>query len=450
VISYLPPVPLPSGTILGEISNIMWWEDTKNLGSQPGLESIEVLLDLLGSPQNMFKSIHVTGTNGKGSTSAMAASILRASGYSVGLFTSPHLSSWTESIVVDGKKITEDEMSAVLGKVRVKAGELLSLGVRHPTHFEVLVAACFLYFKERGIEYAVIEVGMGGRDDATNVIPSNVSVLTNISLEHTAWLGDTVEKIAEVKSGILREGTALVTASILPEVIEVLEKITHEKNSNLIRIGVDYIPIPSKIDLSCQTFHISTPTGMINDLEIPLLGVHQVLNASCALAAIQQLNDQKISEDYIRAGLQSVVWPGRFEIIEKTPIVILDGAKDARAAQRLTETVKTVLPGLDLFTVISTSSDKDFDAMIRSLADITGRFIITEHRVKSRTATTEQIEEAVKKTGVPYEIVIPVHKAIDAAKSYALEEDAVLVTGSVFLVGEAREYWYPPHSMSSG
>ena len=435
---------------MGELSNIMWWEDTKNLGSKPGLESIEVLLELMGLPQNGYKSIHVTGTNGKGSTSAMAASILRASGYSVGLFTSPHLSNWTESIVVDGNEITEDEMGKILGTVRAKAGELESVEVRHPTHFEVLVAACFLYFRERGVDYAVIEVGMGGRDDATNVIPSNVSVLTNVSLEHTAWLGDTVEKIAEVKSGILRDGTALVTASIQSEVIEVLEKTVQEKKSKLIRVGLDYIPVPSKIDLTGQTFHLSTPTGMINDLEIPLLGVHQVLNASCSVAAVEQLDDQRVTERHIRDGLKTVVWPGRFEIMERRPLVILDGAKDMKAAQRLTETVKMYLPGLDLFTVISTSSDKDFDGMVRSLADVTGRFIITEHRVKSRTASAEQIEEAVKKTGVPYEIVLPVHKAIDTAKSYALEEDAVLVAGSVFLVGEAREYWYPPHSMSSG
>lgn len=450
MISYLPPVPLPSGTILGELSNIMWWEETKNYGSQPGLESVEALLELFASPQNKYKSIHVTGTNGKGSTSAMTASILRASGYSVGLFTSPHLSSWTESIVVDGEEITEEEMGKVLGKIRAKVGELESLGVRHPTHFEVLVAACFLYFNERGVDYAVIEVGMGGRDDATNVIPSSVSVLTNVSLEHTAWLGDTIEKIAKVKSGILRNGTTLVTASIHSGVIEVLEKTTQERESTLIRVGVDYIPIPSKIDLTGQIFHLSTPMGMINDLEIPLLGVHQILNASCAVAAARQLGDPRITENHVREGLKSVVWPGRFEIMERRPIVILDGAKDAMAAQRLTETVKTYLLGLDLFTIISTSSDKDYDAMVRSLADVTGRFIITEHRVKSRTATAEQIEEAVKKTGVPYDIVLPVHKAIDAAKSYALEEDAILVAGSVFLVGEAREYWYPPHSTSSG
>jgi dihydrofolate synthase/folylpolyglutamate synthase len=431
-------------------SNIMWWEETKNLGSQPGLESIEVLLELLGTPQNTFKSIHVTGTNGKGSTSVMTASILLASGYRVGLFTSPHLTSWTESITVDREEITEEAMDKVLEKVREKAGELERLGVRHPTHFEVLVAACYLYFEEQAVEYAVIEVGMGGRDDATNVISSSVSVLTNVSLEHTAWLGDTVEEIAAEKTGILREGTALVTASILPEVIEILEGVAKKKNSSLVRIGSDYIPIPTKINLTGQVFHLVTPGGQLSDLEIPLLGIHQVLNASCAVAAVQYLDDPRVTEVSIREGLTSVVWPGRFEIMEMKPIVILDGAKDVRAAQRLSETVKTYLPGLDLFTVISTSSDKDFGAMVKTLADVTGRFIITEHRVKARTAIVEQIEEAVKKTGVPYEIVLPVHKAIEAAKSYALEEDAILIAGSVFLVGEAREYWYPPHSSSSG
>ncbi len=427
------------------VSNIQWWEDTKKLGSQPGLESIKELLELLGAPQNGYKSIHVTGTNGKGSTSAMAASVLREAGYKVGLFTSPHLSRWNESIQINGEEISVEEMSKVLETVRTKVD---SLEARHPTHFEVLVAACFLYFKEKGVEFAVVEVGMGGRDDATNVIPSSVSVLTNVSLEHTAWLGDSVEEIAEVKTGILRQGTVLVTASIDSSVIDVLESVTTERNSQLIRIGVDYIPIPTKIDLTGQTFHLSTPSGEISDLEIPLLGVHQVLNASCAVAAVQQLNDPQITTESIRDGLRKVVWPGRFEIVERKPLIILDGAKDLKAVERLVETVKTYLPGLDLFTVLGTSSDKDYEGMVKALADVTGRFIITEHRVKQRTATVEMIEEAVKKTGIPYETVVPVHMAIKVAKSMSLEEDAILITGSIFLVGEAKEYWY--HSNSSG
>ena len=434
---------------MDEMPNVTWWEETKKLGSKPGLESIETLLRLLGSPQDEYKSIHITGTNGKGSTSAIAASILRESGYRVGLFTSPHLSRWAESVNVDGEDIPVEEMEAVLGTVRLKVDELEGLGVRHPTHFEVLVAACFLHFMERQVDYAVIEVGMGGRDDATNVIPSSVSVLTNVSLEHTAWLGGTVEEIARVKSGILREGTAIVTAAAQPEVINVIETIAAEKNSELIRVGRAYVPIPSMIDLGSQGFHLVTPKGQINDLRIPLLGTHQVLNASCAVAAVRYLDDPKINEEAIREGLKKVVWPGRFEIVAWKPLVILDGAKDARAAERLKETIKTFLPGLDVFTIIAVSSDKDIASMVRSLADVTGRFIITEHRVKARTATIEQIEEAVQKTGVPYEIVVPVHSAIESAKEMALESDAILIAGSVFLVGEAREYWYP-HSSRSG
>jgi len=424
------------------LSNVDWWEETKKLGMKPGLKSVKTLLRLLGSPQNEYKTIHVTGTNGKGSTSAMAAAILRESGYRVGLFTSPHLSSWTESINVDGEDISVEEMEDVLGTIRSKMDELDGLGVRHPTHFEVLVTACFLHFKERQVEYAVIEVGMGGRDDATNVIPSNVSVLTNVSLEHTVWLGETVEEIARVKAGILREGTAIVSAATQPEVITVLETVAAENTSELVRVGRDYVPIPSMIDLDSQGFHLMTPTEEINDLRIPLQGHHQILNAACAVAAVQYLDDPKINEEAIREGLKNVIWPGRFEIVARKPLVILDGAKDARAAERLKETVKTYLPGLDVFTVIAVSSDKDIESMVRSLAGVTGRFIITEHRVKARTATTEQVEEAVKKTGVPYEIVVPVHRAIESAMEMALEDDAILVTGSVFLVGEAREFCF--------
>ena len=434
---------------MGGLSNIEWWEETKKLGMRPGLDSIKTLLRLLGSPQDEYRSVHVTGTNGKGSTSAMAASILRKSGHRVGLFTSPHLSSWTESVNVDGDDVSVEEMGTVLGTIRSKVDELDGLGVLHPTHFEVLVAACFLYFKERRVDYAVIEVGMGGRDDATNVIPSSVSVLTNVSLEHTAWLGDTVEEIALVKAGILREGTAIVTAAAQPEVINVLETVAAEKDSGLIRVGREYIPIPSMIDLGSQGFHLVTPDGQINDLRIPLLGTHQVLNAACAVAAVSYLGDQKVNEGTIREGLKKVIWPGRFEIVARKPLVILDGAKDARAAERLKETVRTYLPGLDVFTVIGVSSDKDIGSMVRSLADVTGRFIITEHRVIARTASAAMIEEAVEKTGVPYEVVVPVHRAIESAKEMALESDVILIAGSVFLVGEAREYWYP-HSSRSG
>jgi dihydrofolate synthase/folylpolyglutamate synthase len=433
---------------MGELSNIEWWEETKRLGMRPGLDSIKTLLRLLGSPQDSYKSVHVTGTNGKGSTSAMTASILRESGYRVGLFTSPHLSSWTENVNVDGDDISFEEMDAVLGTVRSKVDELDGLGVRHPTHFEVLVAACFLHFKERGVEYAVIEVGMGGRDDATNVIPSSVSVLTNVSLEHTAWLGDTVEKIARVKAGILREGTAIVTAAIQPEVINVLETVAAEKKSELIRVGQDYIPIPSMIDLGSQGFHLVTPDGQISDLRIPLLGTHQILNAACAVAAVYYLDDSNINEGAIREGLKKVRWPGRFEIVARNPLVILDGAKDARAAERLKETVRTYLPGLDVFTVFGVSSDKDIGSMVRNLADVTGRFIITEHRVRERTTSAAVIEEAVEKTGVPYEVVVPVHSALETALGMALETDVILIAGSVFLVGEAREYWHPYSSRS--
>ena len=434
---------------MGGLSNIEWWEETKKLGMRPGLDSIKTLLRLLGSPQDEYRAVHVTGTNGKGSTSAMTASILRESGHGVGLFTSPHLSSWTESVNVDGEDVSVEEMDDVLGTVRSKVDELDGLGIRHPTHFEVLVAACFLYFKERQVDYAVIEVGMGGRDDATNVIPSSVSVLTNVSLEHTAWLGDTVEKIARVKAGILREGTAIVTAATQPEVINVLETVAAEKDSGLIRVGREYIPIPSMIDLGIQGFHLVTPDGQINGLRIPLLGTHQVLNAACAVAAVSYLGDQKVNEGTIREGLKKVIWPGRFEIVARKPLVILDGAKDARAAERLKETVRTYLPGLDVFTVIGVSSDKDIGSMVRSLADVTGRFIITEHRVKARTASAAMIEAVVEKTGVPYEVVVPVHRAIESAKEMALESDVILIAGSVFLVGEAREYWYP-HSSRSG
>ena len=427
-----------------EMSNLDWFEYLKTYGSKPGLQPIKELLTLLGDPQRDFASIHVTGTNGKGSTTAMTASILTSAGYKTGMFTSPHLSHVSESIKIDDMEIPLSSMEEILGLIREKTEVLVSHGTHHPTQFEVLVALAYTYFSQRDVDIAVIEVGMGGRDDATNVIDSLASIVTNISLEHTQWLGSTLEAIAETKAGILRQDTQLISAATQPSVIKTLREIADEKGSLFTFIGEDVRIIPETSSVTGQTFTIKA-NQTYPHLSIPLVGSHQLRNAACAIAAVEaaQRGGFKITPEAIKAGLASVRWVGRFEIVAKDPLIILDGAKDAAAVDALVETVKQNLSGRRIITIFGVSSDKANESMIQSLSTITDQFILTEHRVLNRTAKATDLEAIAKKTGKPTKSITPVSEAIEYAKTLAQKDDVILVTGSVFLIGEAREHWYP-------
>ncbi len=428
-----------------KMSNLQWFEHIKTYGSKPGLQTIRELLTLLGDPQGHFASIHITGTNGKGSTTAITASTLESAGYKVGAFTSPHLSKINESIKINEIEIPTHIMDHILGDIRDKTEELVGKGNRHPTYFEVLVALAFVYFQNEDVDIAVVEVGMGGRDDATNVIQSMASIVTNISLEHTQWLGETEVKIAEIKAGILREGTELITAVTQLEVLTRLREIATQRKSIFTVIGDDINITPESSSLQGQQFTIKTPSQTLGHLTTSLLGDHQLRNAACAIAAIEaaRRNGFKISVEAIKSGLISVKWPGRFEVIQEKPLIILDGAKDAKAIQSLVEAIKKYLPERSITTIVGISSDKNHQAMIECLAEITEHFILTEHRVRNRTATAEALQKIAETTGKTTQIITPLSEAIRYAKENVNPESVILITGSVFLIGEARESWYP-------
>jgi dihydrofolate synthase/folylpolyglutamate synthase len=427
------------------ISNFDWFEYLKKYGSNLELEPIKKLLKLLGDPQTSFDSIHVTGTNGKGSTTAMTSSILRAAGYKTGMFTSPYLSRVTESIKVNGGEISIHDMEAIFSFIREKIQKLKSQGVRHPTQFEVLVALAYTYFSQENVDIAVIEVGMGGKNDATNIINSLASIITNISLEHTKWLGKNVEEIAETKAEILRKNTELITAANQRGVIVKLQEIANKRNSKLTIVDKDIKIIPETSSINEQTFTIMTPTNSYKNLIIPLIGSYQLRNAACAIAAIEAAKKAgfKITPEDIHRGLEAVDWPGRFEVMSQKPLIILDGAKDAEAIKALVETVKQIRQERRIISIIGISSDKTHHSMIHTLAEITDKFILTEHRNQNRTARASYLEKIAIKTGKPTEIIKPVIEAIKYAKKMTDPEDIILITGSVFLIGEAREYWYP-------
>jgi dihydrofolate synthase/folylpolyglutamate synthase len=434
------------------MSNLEWFEYIKIYGSKPGLKTIKKLLKLLGDPQNNFESIHITGTNGKGSTTAITASIFQAASYKVGMFTTPHLSKVTESIKVNNQDIHITRMNTIITTIREKIDDLLIKEIRHPTHFEVLVAIAFVYFASQDVDIAVIEVGMGGRDDATNVIESMTSIITNVGLEHSKYLGKDLIKIAEKKADILKKGTTLISAVTQPQVIAKLKSIVDKKQSKLIRIDKDYTITQLDINLNGQKFMIQTPSQALMNLKISLLGSHQLRNAACAIAAVEtaQKKGFNIKPVDIQNGISTTIWSGRFEIVDKNPLTILDCAKDTDAVKALIKTVKEYLPNKQVNTILGMSSDKNHESIIKALAEITNQFILTEHRVRDRIAKAADLENIAKETKRPTKIIIPVKEAIKHLKQYKKPNDVILVTGSVFLIGEAREYWYPDYSKSSG
>ncbi|MDD5172331.1 MAG: bifunctional folylpolyglutamate synthase/dihydrofolate synthase [Candidatus ainarchaeum sp.] len=432
-------------------------QSLNQMGAKLGLERIAKLLDALGRPQDSFRTIIVGGTSGKGSTVAMISSVLTEAGYRTGRYTSPHLASITERICIDGKKISEKDFARMITVVREAVDrmakterERTSGGVGgvfdHPTFFEVMTAAAFCYFKEKKIDFAVLEVGLGGRLDATNTTNDAntlVSVITNISLEHTAILGDTVEKIAYEKAGIIRDGGLVVTAA-RNEALGVFERTCSERNARLLVIGkgITFNRVDAGTD--GQIFDADFAGKRYEHLHVPLLGRHQLENAACVIGAIEalRLRGVRIDDQAIMNGLKKTRWPGRMEVVQKKPLVILDGAKDAGAMGRLRETIEEDVEYQKMILVIGMSSDKNIAGMVDAIAPLADKAIITAHKVAGRAADMQIIAGRMEKHSMEHMMVPDVKDAVKKALSLAGKDDLVLVTGSLFTVAEARELWH--------
>jgi dihydrofolate synthase/folylpolyglutamate synthase len=406
-----------------------------------GLERIKFLLEKVENPEQKLKVIHVGGTNGKGSTAAMVASILRAAGFKVGVYTSPHLSSYRERIVVDNQKISEEEIIKLFDEFKPIIDEMIVNG-NQPTFPEVTTAIAFKYFYDQGVDYAVVEVGLGGRLDATNVVNPLVTVITNIGLEHTDILGNSIEEIAAEKAGIIKDGIPLVTATEEEKAFSVFKRICEENKSRIIRIGKDVKFEKKRVtDLDGQFFDLDMFGEKINDLFIPMLGDFQIINAATAVCAAM-LSGCDIEEEEIREGLKNVKWPGRLEIVQKNPLVVLDCAKDPLAMRKLVDSIKKDFKYGKLISVVSISKDKKIDLMIRNLAEVVDKFVFTRHGVQNRAVELEILEKEANKYSKPFVSVESVKEAVRKAIDSSDKEDMILITGSVFTVAEAREIWF--------
>lgn len=414
----------------------------RNRGAKLGLERIRWLLEALGNPQKEFKSIIVGGTSGKGSTVAMLSSILTESGFKTGMFTSPHLSSLAERIAVDGKRIPDEELSRIVGKIKHTIGGVeADEGFEHPTFFEVITAAAFCYFQEQRVDFAVLEVGLGGRLDATNVTSPLVSVITNVSLEHTRILGGSIQEIAREKADITHANGILVTAAD-GEALGVFEEICRERDSKMLRVGRDVRFTRLDSTIEGQRFKAEAPDKSYG-LFLPLLGRHQLENAACAIGAVYGLGLRgvEIQGKAVVDGLRKVRWPGRMEIMQQRPLVILDSAKDAKAMRRIRETVADDVEHQGMIVVLGISSDKNIGAMVDEIVPMSDGVVITAHKVMERAADPDVVAKEVERHSKEYVIVDDVGEAVKKALSLAKDSDLVLVTGSLFTVAEARKHW---------
>lgn len=422
------------------------------------------LLELLGNPHQAYSCTLIAGTKGKGSTAACIESVLRAVGIRTGLYTQPDLHTFRERMRVRGRLISEQEMADLLPEVRAVAERIEREGQFNPfIPYEVATALALLYFQRQGVQHAVLEVGIGGRLDATNVTQPLVSVIASISFDHMNVLGNTLAEIATEKAGIIKEGRVVVTSAQAPEALRAIARIAQGRQARLVRVGaqgretaapeveagrlpaLSYRFQPVAQSEEGQTFHVFTPQGEYRDLEIPLLGRHQVENATLALATLEILRatgrpECAWDEAALRQGLRDVSWSARLEIIARQPTTIVDGAHNADSMQKLMQSLRDLFPERRLFVVLGINADKDLAGMIQELAGV--ECIILTRALNPRSATLERMRElcAQHAPGVRVVTADESRSAMELARTLATPGDLVCATGSLYLAAEVLRW----------
>ncbi len=401
-------------------------------GIKLGLERTEALLHQLGDPQDLFQGVHVAGTNGKGSVCAMLASVLQSAGYRVGLMPKPHLISYTERIQVDQRPITEDDFAALLTELQPAINKVAA-DLGPPTEFEILTSAALYYFARAGIDLLVCEVGLGGRLDSTNALDLGVSVITNIALDHTQHLGTTLEAIAAEKAGILKPDSIAITGA-QPPALAVIEAAAQKQQIPLLRLGQEIELIAVDKEWAGVQATVTTPAGTYRDLRIPLLGLHQAENGALAVAAIDALRSRgwEISDGALRDGLARTRWPGRLEVIDRHPIVLVDGAHNPAGLQRSLATVQKLVKDRPLVIVFGAMKDKDLPTMLAQLRALGAPVIFSPIDWHRATAPADLAAQFA----APAEVAESSGEALDRARHRVSSDGIVLVCGSLYLVGE--------------
>ncbi|SLM48817.1 Bifunctional protein FolC: Folylpolyglutamate synthase and Dihydrofolate synthase [Nitrospira japonica] len=403
-------------------------------GIKLGLETMTALARRLGEPQRRYRSLHIGGTNGKGSTAAMVAGILQSAGYRVGLYTSPHLVEFRERIRVDGAMISEDAVARCTAAAQVAAGTDLQ-----PTFFESTTAMAFQYFAEAQVDVAVLEVGLGGRFDATNIVQPEACAITTVALDHQEYLGSTVSAIAFEKAGIVKEAIPLVVGRMTDEAMRTIEGIARERNSPLSALDREF-----RIEGVVGRFTYVSRRTRYADLRCALPGAHQVDNAACAIAVIEAAGGLQVGERAVRDGVGGVQWEGRLETLEARPDVLLDGAHNPAGAEALAaylRSAKQARPGSRVIVVVGMMRDKDHKGFMKSLNSVADHIVLTRASI-ARSATAEELrDELAGMITAPFSVTAGPAEALALARRLAASEDVICVTGSLMLIGEVKASW---------
>ena len=407
------------------------------------LERMRRFVSLLGDPQKHIRSIHVAGSKGKGSTAVYIYSILRQAGFNTGLYTSPHLITFRERIRINDELIGEEDLGRILANIKETIGSHMKDEM--PTFFEVYTAIAYLYFKEKNVDFAVYEVGLGGRLDATNVIEPLACAITPLSYEHTDKLGHTLREIALEKCGIIKSCSICVSAPQEKEALLVIEDICRARNSRLILIGRDIRFEEVQSSDEKEVFNVFGLFGGYPLLTSKLIGPHQMINASVAVGVVEALKLRGITipADAIRNGIENARWEGRLEIINRRPFIVLDGAQNRESAKTLASAIKKVFKYKKLILVFGVSKDKDVSGMLEEMLPICDAIVLTKSKVLNRALEPAKIKEEIlnMEHGIKDMILTyNTEEALNRALSIAGPEDLVLITGSLFIVGEVKEH----------
>lgn len=415
----------------------VYLDEVSKYGSVLGLENMRELLGRLGNPQDDLKFIHISGTNGKGSVLAYLSTILSGGGYRTGRYISPTLFSYRERIQVDEQKIEKESLAHHVTAIAKAIEEMKAENAGNPTAFEVETALAFLYFKEKDCDIVVLETGLGGALDATNIIKTTVmEVIAPISMDHMEFLGDTLEKIAMQKAGIIKPHTAVVSASQEPDAKKVLDHVCKENQCSM------YMVDPAQItdvlyDVEEQQFSYKN----WKNVKITLAGSYQILNAALALEGVEELRrlGYHLTDEQVRQGLYRAVWRGRFTLLSKNPAVIIDGAHNPGAAKELKHSLDLYFKGKDLYYIFGVFQDKDYQEVIRLTAPLAKHIITVQTPGNPRALPANELKEAVQAVNPSVEAAQSIQEAVKKSLQLAKNEDAIIIFGSLSFLGEAEK-----------
>ena len=410
-----------------------------NFGSNYGLERTYKLLEYLGNPEKNLKFIHIAGTNGKGSTTSIITEILMGAGYKVGMYTSPFIEEFEERIQINRNNIPKEKLASLMDEVKAAVDKVIEDGYNHPTEFEIITVLMLLYFKKENIDFGVIEVGLGGTLDSTNVITPVLQVITSISFDHTNLLGNTLGEIAGEKAGIIKSGIPTVIYPQKAEALKVIENKCSEMNSKLYIANCDNFKFENVVneDRPYQLLRYNNEV----DILLPLLGEHQITNLSVAMTSIEVLNNIDMTNillDSIVKSIKNVKWKGRLEVLSKNPYVVIDGAHNIQGIETLSRNIKKYFKYENLYLILGILADKDVQEMIKVIAPMAKKiYAVTPNSIRAELA--EDLKREIIKYNENCEAYDDYKEAYLTAINDANENDFVLASGSLYMIGDMRK-----------